>query len=67
MRDTSIRTYRAKLDFTVTPEPTPRSRTTKGRQHLFVVQKHAARSLHWGSQRSAPASGDRPPAKRLLQ
>jgi bifunctional non-homologous end joining protein LigD len=25
MRDTSIRTYRAKRDFTVTPESTPRS------------------------------------------
>jgi bifunctional non-homologous end joining protein LigD len=46
MRDNSIRTYRAKRDFTVTSEPAPRSRATKGKQHLFIVQKHAARSLH---------------------
>jgi bifunctional non-homologous end joining protein LigD len=31
----------------VTPEPTQRGRATKGRRHLFVVHKHAARSLHW--------------------
>jgi bifunctional non-homologous end joining protein LigD len=46
-RDNSIRAYRAKRDFTVTPEPTPRDSTTKGKQHLFVVQKHVARSPHW--------------------
>jgi bifunctional non-homologous end joining protein LigD len=47
MRDTSIRTYRAKRDFTVTAEPPPRTRATKSERQLFVVQKHAARSLHW--------------------
>jgi DNA ligase D-like protein (predicted 3'-phosphoesterase) len=47
VRDNSIRTYQAKRDFTVTPEPTQRGRATKGRRHLFVVHKHAARSLHW--------------------
>ncbi len=47
VRDTSIHTYRAKRDFTVTPEPGPSSRARKGKRHLFVVQKHSARSLHW--------------------
>ena len=49
MKDTSIRTYRAKRDFAVTAEPAPDEspRTTEGRS--FVVQKHAARraGLHW--------------------
>ena len=47
-RDTSIRTYRAKRDFSVTSEPPPGSSTGKGAP-IFVVQKHAAHraGLHW--------------------
>ena len=39
--------YRAKRDFTRTAEPSEKSRAAKGKQLLFVVQKHAARRLHW--------------------
>ena len=37
-RDTSIVTYRAKRDFSATPEPKP-SRRTGGKALRFVVQK----------------------------
>jgi bifunctional non-homologous end joining protein LigD len=45
-RDTSLETYRARRDFTATPEPRDR-RGKSGKQPVFVVQKHAARRLHW--------------------
>ncbi|MFC7539883.1 DNA polymerase ligase N-terminal domain-containing protein [Siccirubricoccus deserti] len=45
-RDTFLRTYRAKRDFTVTPEPEPRA-AHRGQALRFVVQKHEARRLHW--------------------
>lgn len=46
VRDTSIRSYRAKRDFARTPEPAPgRERASQVRR--FVVQKHDARKLHW--------------------
>ncbi len=46
--DTSIHTYRAKRDFTVTAEPPPRE-AASGETLCFVVQKHAARraGLHY--------------------
>ena len=47
-RDTSIRTYRAKRDFARTSEPAPQSTALSLKAALkFVVQKHAARRLHW--------------------
>ena len=48
-RDTSIRVYRAKRDFAVTPEPAPAARESPRGAPVFVVQKHAARraGLHW--------------------
>jgi bifunctional non-homologous end joining protein LigD len=52
-RDTSIRTYQAKRDFTASSEPAPRRRTGKAqdamRAPMFVVQKHQAHraGLHW--------------------
>ncbi len=46
MRDTTIRTYRAKRDFVQTPEPQP-GPGRAGETLRFVVQKHAARRLHW--------------------
>jgi bifunctional non-homologous end joining protein LigD len=46
--DTSLRTYRAKRDFSVTPEPSAAG-TSRSGPALFVVQKHAAHraGLHW--------------------
>src|SRR3954465_615142 len=48
-RDTSIRTYRAKRDFTVTGEPAPDPSGKRAAAPLFVVQKHLAHraGLHW--------------------
>jgi bifunctional non-homologous end joining protein LigD len=45
-RDTSLRTYRAKRNFGVTPEPAP-GRAKPGKTLRFVVHKHAASHLHW--------------------
>ena len=44
----SLEQYRRKRDFGLTPEPRGR-RTAKGRAHplAFVIQKHAARNLHY--------------------
>jgi bifunctional non-homologous end joining protein LigD len=40
--------YRARRDFTATPEPAPPRRAAKAaKAPIFVVQKHAARRLHW--------------------
>ncbi len=44
-----LRRYRAKRDFSATPEPPPapkRARTPKKTAH-FVIQEHHARRLHW--------------------
>src|SRR5690242_15136550 len=48
-RDTSIRSYRAKRDFTVTREPAPGKAARAGAAPIFVVQKHQAHraGLHW--------------------
>jgi bifunctional non-homologous end joining protein LigD len=48
-RDTSIRTYRSKRDFTASSEPVPGPRKGKAGAPIFVVQKHQARraGLHW--------------------
>jgi bifunctional non-homologous end joining protein LigD len=45
-RGHDIATYRARRDFSVTSEPPPKDahRSAGG---IFVVQKHAARRLHW--------------------
>src|SRR5882724_8029336 len=40
--------YRKKRDFSETPEPAPRKTVSKARKApIFVVQKHAARALHY--------------------
>src|SRR5262245_18148939 len=47
---TSLEAYDAKRDFARTPEPKPargRGRGDGGRGNGFVVQKHAARRLHY--------------------
>ncbi|MGD0102516.1 MAG: DNA ligase D [Rhodopila sp.] len=50
-RDTSIRTYRTKRDFTATTEPAPAANQATRHQNdpIFVVQKHRAHraGLHW--------------------
>ena len=48
MSDTSLHSYRAKRDFTVTTEPPPRD-VAPGAEAMFVVQKHTAHraGLHW--------------------
>jgi len=48
-RDTSISTYRARRDFSVTREPAPSPRRTPRKAPMFVVQKHQAHraGLHW--------------------
>ena len=48
-RDTSIKTYQAKRDFTVTREPAPGTRQAAAAQPMFVIQKHHAHraGLHW--------------------
>jgi bifunctional non-homologous end joining protein LigD len=47
-RDTSIATYRARRDFSVTAEPAPATTEAKAAgAPIFVVQKHAASRLHW--------------------
>lgn len=49
VRDTSIRTYRAKRDFTVTREPPPGETPQTKPGAMFIVQKHRAHraGLHW--------------------
>jgi len=48
-RDTSIKTYRAKRDFTVTAEPAPGKPRSTRDAPMFVVQKHQAHraGLHY--------------------
>src|SRR5437764_4317914 len=43
----SLDTYRAKRNFRRTPEPAGKKRSAKTTGHSFVVQKHAARQLHY--------------------
>jgi bifunctional non-homologous end joining protein LigD len=42
-----LETYRARRDFTVTREPAPAPPRPGRNAPIFVVQKHAARRLHW--------------------
>jgi bifunctional non-homologous end joining protein LigD len=43
----SLDRYAAKRTFTSTPEPEPRPAAARGGPLLFVVQKHAARRMHY--------------------
>src|SRR6187399_1908452 len=42
-----LKRYVAKRDFHKTSEPSDKSRTARGKKLIFVIQKHAARRLHW--------------------
>jgi bifunctional non-homologous end joining protein LigD len=42
-----LRKYARKRDFTKTSEPSHTSRSTRAKQPIFVIQKHAASRLHW--------------------
>jgi bifunctional non-homologous end joining protein LigD len=42
-----LKDYAAKRRFDATPEPPPGRRAARGRQRVFVVQKHQARALHY--------------------
>jgi bifunctional non-homologous end joining protein LigD len=42
-----LKRYAAKRDFKKTAEPSHKTRAASDKQLLFVVQKHAARRLHW--------------------
>ncbi len=44
---TRLQRYAAKRNFQKTAEPSHKAATTRGKSLLFVVQKHAARRLHW--------------------
>jgi DNA ligase D-like protein (predicted 3'-phosphoesterase) len=43
----SLQTYRKKRDFRHTPEPKGGSKKGRGKKPIFVIQKHAARQLHY--------------------
>jgi bifunctional non-homologous end joining protein LigD len=43
----SLDRYRAKRDFSVTPEPAGKSRAPSEAERIFVVQRHRARRLHY--------------------
>jgi bifunctional non-homologous end joining protein LigD len=42
-----LKRYVAKRDFRKTAEPSHKTKAASGRKLIFVVQKHAARRLHW--------------------
>jgi bifunctional non-homologous end joining protein LigD len=44
---TRLKRYVAKRNFKKTAEPSHKARATRGKKLIFVVQKHAARRLHW--------------------
>jgi bifunctional non-homologous end joining protein LigD len=47
VREQSLSRYRAKRDFTRTPEPKGKALARKGSERRFVVQRHRARRLHY--------------------
>src|SRR5688500_7545708 len=47
MTKRALHKYAAKRKFTHTPEPAPKSRSRRSGPLLFIVQKHAARRLHY--------------------
>ena len=48
LRDSDrLKTYREKRDFSRTPEPAPQAKRKAGRKLGYLIQKHAARRLHY--------------------
>src|SRR5215831_14297042 len=46
-RKSRLRRYSRKRDFSRTAEPSGQARSARSRRLIFVIQKHAARRLHW--------------------
>jgi len=44
---TSLRNYQSRRDFSATPEPRGKKTKQKKKSPIFVIQKHAARQLHY--------------------
>lgn len=42
-----LKEYRARRDFSRTPEPAPKPKRKTGRKLRYLIQKHAARQLHY--------------------
>jgi DNA ligase D-like protein (predicted 3'-phosphoesterase) len=49
MSEESLKLYREKRNFTITPEPSPAASEQEKAsvKHIFVIQKHDARNLHY--------------------
>ena len=47
MPSRKLSTYRSKRDFTKTPEPSGKQSVARAPHLRFVIQKHAARRLHY--------------------
>ena len=47
MPSRKLSTYRSKRDFSKTPEPSGRQGVARSKRLRFVIQKHAARRLHY--------------------
>jgi DNA ligase D-like protein (predicted 3'-phosphoesterase) len=47
MKNDQLKSYREKRDFAVTSEPAPKEGAPAPEAEIFVVQKHAARNLHY--------------------
>src|SRR4026208_1997846 len=43
----NLKAYHSKRDFDLTPEPSGKKLLSKHNGHSFVIQKHAARRLHY--------------------
>jgi bifunctional non-homologous end joining protein LigD len=43
----TLTVYRSKRDFTKTPEPDSSAKATPSSERRYVIQKHAARRLHY--------------------
>src|SRR5690349_15238511 len=46
-RPARLKRYVAKRDFAKTAEPSHKARAARSKKLIFVIQKHAARRLHW--------------------
>lgn len=47
MKKTALKTYQEKRNFDLSPEPSGHEKKSKHKLPIFVIQKHAARQLHY--------------------